>query len=120
MVGYTLRNTLSDFGYVCRGICERSRGWTLLSVNEQEHVFKDGSSDGFIGSDGEKYPLTGNELVSMNFWGVHPSIFEHMKFKFHAFLREQGDRPKAEFYIPKVVDRILSDQVATVRIFPTD
>jgi UTP-glucose-1-phosphate uridylyltransferase len=118
MVGYTLRDTLSEYGHVARGICECDEHQKLMRVVERTKIVKQGDRAAFE-QDGAFHTLSGDEIVSMNFWGLTPSVFEPMQEQFETFLRESIDNPKAEFYIPTVVDTMISNERASVRVLPT-
>ena len=120
LVGFTLRNTLSDHGSVARGICRHDDNALLQSVTEMTKIERDG--DGAVNTDenGTRTQLTGNESVSMNMWGFTPSFFEHARHQFAEFLAEHGQTPKAEFLIPGVIDRMIRDHSGTVKVIPSN
>jgi UTP-glucose-1-phosphate uridylyltransferase len=118
MVGYTLRDTLSEHGHVARGICECDDAGKLVRVVERTKIVKKGNGAAFE-ENGVAHPLSGDEIVSMNFWGLTPSVFDPMREQFESFLRSSEEDPKAEFYIPKVVDTMVSHGLANVRVLPT-
>jgi len=120
MVGYQLRNTLSEHGHVSRGVCAHDRAMRLKKIVERTRVVKSGAGAYFLDDEENKNPLTGGEFVSMNLWGFGPSIFGHLEKRFAAFLAERGGDPKAEFYIPTVVDGLIGEGRAVVDILPTD
>ena len=67
--------------------------------------------------EGDEYvSLTGDEPVSLNFWGFAPGIFDHLEDQFQDFLKERIGEPKAEFYIPSVVDRLVHEGKCRVRV----
>lgn len=103
LVGYRLRNTLSEFGGVSRGLCRSDESGRLLSVREATDIRRipGGGCEGFV--DGRPVALTGDETVSMNMWGLRPSIFGPMRERFREFLALCGDDPKAEFYLPEAI-----------------
>ena len=107
MVGYPLRNTLSEHGGVNRGICQSESG-KLGSVSEVTDIRKD-AHGAITGEDvnGKKVLLDPNVPVSMNFWGFTSAVFEPLEEQFSAFLKEHGDNPKSEFYIPSFVDDLI-------------
>jgi len=117
MVGYRLRETLSEYGHVARGICELGDGGKLVRVVECTKIVKQGNGAVFE-QDGVAHSLSGDEIVSMNFWGLTPSVFDPMREQFEAFLESSVVDPKAEFYIPTVVDRMISNRLAGVRVLP--
>ncbi|MDP2875070.1 MAG: NTP transferase domain-containing protein [Holophaga sp.] len=119
MVAFRLANTLSDHGSVARGICSVGSTHLLESVTEHTGLERDGAGALERGSQGEVHRFTGNEPVSMNFWGFHPSIFVELTTRFGDFLRTHGADPKAEFFLPGVVDALLSEGKATVQLLHT-
>jgi UTP-glucose-1-phosphate uridylyltransferase len=120
MCGFKLRNTLSENGAVARGVCQLSASSMLTTVIERTNIEKDGSGSAkFTDADGTVYSLTGNEIVSMNMWGFQPSIFTHLERMFKTFLAEKGNEIKSEFYIPFVVDALVKEGNATVKVLPT-
>lgn len=119
MVGFTLRDTLSEHGQVARGICECDERGKLLRVVERTKIEKEGRGARYVDEDGSKHSLTGDEVVSMNFWGFTPSVFCHLHEQFEVFLEEHHDDLKAEFFIPTAVDRLISGALATVEVLPS-
>jgi UTP-glucose-1-phosphate uridylyltransferase len=121
MVGYVLRNTLSEYGYVSRGVCELDGQMFLKKVTERTKVEKQGSGARYFDEAGnEEYHLTGNEIVLMNLWGFQPSIFKHLQSQFNGFLREYGQDLNKEFFIPTVVDSLIESGQAQVKVLLTD
>ncbi len=119
MVGFKLSNTLSEHGSVARGVCVVDAGGHLASVTEMTKIFKteDGAENREEGS--PVVPLTGEEAVSMNFWGFTPEIFPQLREAFVAFLHEHGKELKSECYVPKVVDDLIKAGRVDVRVLPT-
>ncbi|MDE2928147.1 MAG: NTP transferase domain-containing protein [Acidobacteriota bacterium] len=115
MVGFRLRETLSDHGTVARGVC-RSRQGLLKQVVELTRIARTG--DGAVHSDpqGRARNLSGDELVSMNMWGFTPGIFDHLERAFARFLRERGGEDGAEFMIPTLVNDLVAAGQARVRV----
>jgi len=116
MVGFVLKNTLSEHGHVSRGVCQLSKDHYLENVVERTNIFKTETGAEVILDDGSKLELTGNEIVSMNFWGFTPTIFNHLERQFIAFLDEKGQELKSEFYIPTVVDTLIREGKAKVEV----
>ena len=116
MVGYSLRNTLSEFGAVARGICSVGTDGYLDAVNECTKIEK--RDKGALNlAKGEAFSeLTGDEVVSLNFWGIQPSIFNELRRRFSVFLEENGENPKSEFFIPSVVDELIRGGKAKVTV----
>ena len=121
MAGYRLRNTLTENGSVARGVCEVENG-LLTGVTERTKIFKRGGNAAFT-EDGETFTeLSGDALVSMNFWGFTPHFLDVIWERFPAFL-DGGLREnpmKCEFYLPTVVNSELQDGRATVCLLPCD
>jgi len=116
MVGYSLKHTLSDHGFVSRGVCETDKNNYLKTVIERTHIEK---VDGNILTelyDGSKMEMTGKEVVSMNIWGFTPSYFDFLEKYFEAFIRQNAGNPKAEFYIPFVVNELLKTGKAKLKV----
>lgn len=121
MIGYTLRQTLSDHGTVNRGICTVNEENYLASVFEATKIQRDENGQVyFINDVGEKEHLDENTLVSMNYWGFHPSYFEALEKHFSAFVKEYADQARAEMYIPTVVNQQLKDQEIKLSVIPND
>lgn len=118
LVGFRLRNTLSEFGPVKRGLCAVSDG-TLLSVTELEQIEPDGQAVKYTGSDGVHRRLTGDEIVSMNMWAFHPAIFEDLYDKWLDFVRDFGHSETAEFYISSVITDLIREGKSSCRVLQT-
>jgi hypothetical protein len=118
MVGFQLRNTLSDHGKVARGLCNVRDG-LLTGVEELTDIYKtaDGAENRPPGQ--PVRTLTGTETVSLNMWGFTPALFAQFGAALAAFLRENGTNPKTEFYIPLGVDIAIREGKAVCRILPT-
>nr|WP_320021753.1 sugar phosphate nucleotidyltransferase [uncultured Draconibacterium sp.] len=116
MIGYQLKNTLSEHGSVSRGMCTVNENDNLVKIVETHNIFKKGGAAVTTAEDGSETPLTGNERVSMNFWGFHPSIFKTLESKFVQFLKTEINKPKSEMYIPSVVFEMIEDNEAEVKV----
>jgi NDP-sugar pyrophosphorylase family protein len=119
MVGYQLRHTLSSFGAVTRGVCEASDDDFMKAVVERTKIVKDGEQIYYIDDQGGKVFLSGDEPVSMNFWGFTPTIFDHFEQAFKEFITENADKPKNELYIPTIVNDLVARKMASVKILPS-
>lgn len=115
MVGFVLRNTLSDFGGVARGVCQVDENQFLQSVTELTGIERDGAGAKNT-VEGRTARLTGDESVSMNFWGFHPALFGQLKERFAQFLKTKGGDLKAECYIPSVVNDLVAAGRARVKV----
>lgn len=115
MVGYTLKDVLSEHGSVSRGCGERDAEGFLKSVVERTTIVKE---NGLIISkekDGDR-ELSPDIPTSMNFWGFQPSIFPFAKEQFLNFLKENHQNVKAEFYIPLLVNELINQNAGKVRV----
>jgi hypothetical protein len=115
MAGFVLRNTLSDFGGVARGVCQVDENQFLQSVTELTGIERDGAGAKNT-VEGRTARLTGDESVSMNFWGFHPALFGQLKERFAQFLKTKGGDLKAECYIPSVVNDLVAAGRARVKV----
>jgi len=120
MVGYTLRDTLSECGPVARGVCQCDEQMFLRRVAERKKVEKTAQGARYFDEDGTEHFLTGNEIVSMNLWGFQPSIFHHLQSHFRRFLKEHGNERGSELFIPTVVDKLVETGKATVKVLRTN
>ena len=118
MVGYQLRNTLTENGSVARGVCSVDDAGNLTTVTERTHII--GSCDGpLYTEDGETYRrLPADAPVSMNMFGFTPSLIAQMRRTFPAFLRDvvPTNPMKAEYFLPGVVNAMLVDGTADCRV----
>jgi hypothetical protein len=116
MIGFVLRNTLSDFGAVSRGICDKDAQGFLHSIVERTSIERDGSGAKSIDSAGNVTALSGDEDVSMNMWGFTPHIFTQLYDGFVEFLRENGSDVRAECYLPNSVNLLVHAGLARVKV----
>ena len=118
MVGYILKNTLSDHGYVSRGICETDVNNYLITVTERTNIERINGEVAFTEKDGSQHSLDENSYVSMNFWGFHQQIFEEIHQQFVDFVKENRGNSKAEFYIPTVVNQLIKTGKIRLSVLP--
>jgi NDP-sugar pyrophosphorylase family protein len=119
MVGFILRNTLSEFGSVARGVCRVDAGNYLESVVEMTSIARDGAAIQNTDAEGRVTPLTGDEPVSMNMWGFTPRVFPQLRARFDAFLRANSTDLKRECYIPSTVNDLVAAGEARVQVLRT-
>ena len=116
MVGYTLKNTLSDNGSVSRGVCEVKDG-KLINITERKDIlYKDGK---LVYIDEQEHELSPDSYVSVNLWGFTPKIFEDASLYFIDFFKETKDLIKGEFYLPTIVEKSIEDKKAIVNVLGT-
>ncbi len=119
LLGYKLKNTLSDYGYVSRGICE-VQGDSLQSITERTHIERKGDGQIIYQTDeGKEVPLSGEETASMNLMGFTPDVFSVFERCFVDFLQENVQHPKKEFYLPSVMNEVITSNLAKVKVVPT-
>ena len=116
MVGFTLKNTLSDHGSVARGISQTDASQYLTSIVEMLKIERDGTGAKNTDADGKVTQLTGDEAVSMNFWGFTPALFPQIKVAFENFLKKSGRELKSECYIPMTVGELVTARQAKVKV----
>ena len=121
MVGYTLHNTLSEYGTVNRGICEVDENNNLLKVIERTKITEQNGKVYYnVGTEEVEDEVDRNSIVSMNYWGFHPSIFEEIEKGLHNFMRKNTDNPTAEYYIPNIITDMIVNGQMNVRVIPTN
>lgn len=123
MVGYRLGNTLTEHGYVSRGICEIGNGQFLKGVRERTHIEKRGAGAEFTEDGGKTWTAVPKEsIVSMNLWGFSEHIFPELETQFSEFLSGEAARDprKAEYFLPSVVNRLLKEGRATVKVLKSE
>ena len=119
MVGYRLGNTLTENGYVSRGVCCINEEGELVSVTERTHIEKTETGAAFTEDGGETWTdISPDSLVSMNMWGFTASFLQEIKSGFAAFLEEgiKANPMKCEYYLPTVVTNLLVAEKATVTV----
>ena len=118
MVGYLIKNTLSKTGTVSRGECTTNNDNHLIEINERTDIYSKNNKI-FYKEDSNEIELSKNTIASMNFWGFTPIIFEEIENQFHTFLKENHQELKAEFYLPLVVNNLITTKKATVTVLET-
>lgn len=116
MVGFVLRNTLSEFGTVARGVCRISDDGYLKDIVELKSIERLGPCITNTDAEGQRTVLNGGELVSMNMWGFTPQIFPQLSEHFQGFLKRCGDDPSSECYIPSTVNTLIQSEQARVKV----
>lgn len=120
MVGFTLKNTLSEHGTVARGVCQTDARGYLTAIDEMTKIGKTATGARNTYDDGRTADLSGDEPVSMNMWGFTPKLFDHLDRVFTEFLRAKGTEMKSECYIPLTVGQLIAEQHATCKVLRTD
>ncbi len=121
MVGYRVRNTVTEFGSVARGVCEVQNGM-LMGITERTKIYQRGDHAAYT-EDGEHFvDLPGDTIVSMNIWGFTQPTVSEFWTRLGAFFEKEGplDPLKREFYLPSVVNQQLEEGTARVRVLPCE
>ncbi len=116
MVGFVLKNTLSDHGSVARGVSRVDANNYLTHIVELTKIERDGSGAKDTGPDGKITKLNGDEAVSMNFWGFTPALFPQLQVAFENFLKTAGGEQKSECYIPATVGELVTSGQAKCKV----
>ncbi len=119
MVGYRVGNTLSEGGTVARGVCETDGQNMLTGVVERTEVERRGGEVQYKDEKGEWVTIADNTPVSMNMWGFTPDYFKYSEDFFTSFLKENADNIKAEYFIPLMVNKLIVDGQAEVKVLDT-
>ncbi|MBQ7563962.1 MAG: nucleotidyltransferase [Lachnospiraceae bacterium] len=121
MVGYALKNTLTENGYVSRGVCSVNEKGELTDIVERTHIVATENGAAYE-EDSVSVDISGDTIVSMNLWGFTEDYLTEAERFFRDFLETDlpKDPLKAEFYLPTVVDRLLMQDKAEVKVLKTD
>ena len=121
MVGFRIGNTLSESGTVSRGLCGTDENQLLTSVVERTKIERREGEVKYIDDNGEWTATPENTPVSMNFWGFTPDYFGYSKSYFVDFLSDSKNMEnlKSEFFIPLMVDKLIKEGTATVKVLDT-
>ncbi len=117
--GYRLSDTLSPHGGVSRAVCELDDEGYLVHVTEVKRIQREGERLAGVTLAGERFPLDGDETVSMNLWAATPAAFPILEEQFSRFLRGQGHDPEAEFLLSEAVNEQIDAKAARVKVIPT-
>lgn len=119
MMGYILENTLTENGYVARGVCRADKDGYLTDITERTHIEKQNGRVVYTEDEGQSFTeLAPDSLVSMNMWGFSGSILKELESGFPAFLRQGlAENPlKCEYFLPSVVSSLIEAGKATVSV----
>lgn len=117
LVGYPLKNTVSEHGTVSRGVCEVDEDGKVLDIEEITQIAL--GEDGlirYVDDAGNCEQLTGDEWVSMNCWAFQGNIFDYLDSAFEQFLQKEGSSLKSEFFLPFVVDSMVKDKLVDLNL----
>lgn len=119
MVGYQLKNTLTENGHVARGVCMTDENGYLTKINERTHIERREGGVSYTEDGGQTWnSISEDSIVSMNMWGFSASILKELKARFESFLNENlAVNPlKCEYFLPFVVDELLREGKAQVQV----
>ena len=119
IIGYQLRNTLSDNGTVSRGVCDVDASGNLSDINERTKIFARPEGDIVYEENEQLTVLPENSLVSMNYLCFAPGFIDLAESLFNDFLKKQGQELKSEFYIPTVTKYFVQSGKGVVKVIPT-
>ncbi len=119
MVGFELQKTVSEHGSVARGVCQVNDSGYLLGMVERTKIFLQEGGIVYEDEDGTINGLDPMDTVSMNLFGFTPDFFQHIEDTFKVFIKENIGNPKAELYIPLVVDNLLNAGIARMSVLQT-
>lgn len=117
MVAYPIAVTLSENGSVSRGICSLNAAGYLHKVIEKTKILREDAEIVFLENESRQV-ISSNTLVSMNFWGFHPAIFESLENSFHHFL-SSNPSSTSEIYIPTEIQNLIDTQNLQVKVLAT-
>lgn len=120
MVAYRIGNTLSENGSVSRGVCTVDAQGFLTDVVERHKIQRLETGIQFEDEAQVVYHLADDTPVSMNFWGCHHNILAEIETQFRAFVLENRDKPRAEFYIPKVINNLIKSEKIKLRVLSSE
>lgn len=121
MVGFRVGNTLSENGTVARGVCSKDENDLLTTVVERTEIMRVDGKVSYKDENGEWVAIEDNTPVSMNMWGFTPDYFAHSYAYFKQFLSDPKNQanPKAEFFIPLMVNELVNNGTSTVKVLDT-
>lgn len=121
MVGFRVGNTLSENGTVARGICSKDEAGHLTTVVERTEIMRVNGPVCYKDEQGQWVAVEDNTPVSMNMWGFTPDYFDYSEAYFKEFLSDKKNMEnlKAEFFIPLMVNKLINEKTATVKVLDT-
>jgi len=122
LIGYQIQNTLTENGSVARGVCQVDENGYLIDIQERKQVKKTEACAAYSEDGTNWIPIPAGTTVSMNLWGFDRQIIDEIKTRFPAFLQEglASNPEKCEFYLPEVVQTLLKEKKAAVKVLPNN
>jgi len=119
MVGFELQKTVSKYGSVARGLCQVNEKGYLTGMVERTKVYLKDGGIVYEDEDGSLHPLDPKDTVSMNLFGFTPDFFSHIEEDFKGFLKKNANNPRAELYIPYVVNNLIAADKSKMTVLQT-
>lgn len=120
MIGYELKNTLTENGSVSRGVCETDESSSLINVCERTKIQRNNGVIQFFEDESGWSDLGEDTTVSMNCWGFTPELFKGISSQMSGFFKDNTDKlEKAEFYLPSVVQKMIDTNECNVKVMTT-
>lgn len=120
LAGYRITNTLSEHGTVSRGICKTDGDSYLTHIVERTKLKREDDKIVYFDESGQSHPVDEKSPVSMNLFGFTPSLYAPLERYFHEFLERNAMNPKAEIYLPIVVQRMIDENIARTKVLDID
>lgn len=120
MVGYQIKNTLSENGSVSRGVCELDKDGFLEVVTERTKIYRQPNNQIVFEESDILTQLEEDTIVSMNFWGFKPNVFPIIEDMFKEYSKKNLHSPKAEFYIPTVMTHLIHNGLGKCKVFSNE
>ncbi len=122
MVGYQLENTVTEHGYVSRGVCTSNEAGLLTDIVERTHIEKKQEGIAYLDEKDKWHPLANGTIVSMNMWGFTPTLLGEINLTIESYLKEAllNNPLKCEYFLPYVVDQMIKNRQCTVKVLTTD
>lgn len=118
LLGYQVKNTLSEFGSVSRGVCNTNDQDELVDIIERTNIYQ--TNQGIVfEEDGKTTSLDKDQLVSMNFMAFSPAVYAYYELYFNEFIKANIGNLKSEFYMPYVLNRLIEEGLSTVKVMGT-
>jgi len=121
MIGYALSNTVTQHGYVSRGVCTLDADSFLTNIVERVHIEYQNNAIVYLDENNHAHPLSPNTFVSMNMWGFTSSFIQEITHTLEPFFHKSfKENPlKCEYFLPYVVDKLLQEKLCSVKVLTT-
>jgi NDP-sugar pyrophosphorylase family protein len=119
LLAYKLKNTLSEYGSVSRGLCYLDKNDYLVNIEEHTKISIENEKIVSVRVD-EKFELSGDAPVSMNLMGFNPSAFKYFKYYFDEFIEKNISELKTELYLPEVLSKIIKSGSGKVKVLSSN